>query len=112
MNDKPSVVCKGMKWPGGGYVEVAVLDVRSQYLEELLGSALVEGVEAGLGRWRAIGARLKSGAIIELISYDHEVPERYTLRVGIGENWAEVLREALVGLGLDENSVLWRRSST
>src|SRR6478752_1609196 len=95
----------GMRWPSGNYREVALLDVRGAYLSNHFGGDLVAGDEPGLGAWRAIGGKLKSGAVIELIEYLAQPEKGFALRADSSCDLQSVLDETLAFLGMKSNSV-------
>lgn len=101
------VVAPGVMWPSGDYVDLAVLKIEGATLSHRLGVPLLVGDQAGLGPWEAIGARLPSGDLIELISYAHEPLRGFTLRADAGNASSRVITEALTGLGLNDAALLW-----
>ena len=102
-----TVVTPGMKWPSGDYIDLAVLDIDGETLRHRLRSPLTRGEETGLGPWEAIGARLRSGDLVELITYIHEPSPGFTLRAdAAGASW-RLISETLAGLGLNQAAVLW-----
>lgn len=60
-----------------------------------------------MGRWAAIGIRLRSGAVVELIRYTDVETGRFALRVDRSAEPAPALAEVLAQLGLVEEGVLW-----
>ncbi|MBX9402281.1 hypothetical protein K4L06_13280 [Lysobacter sp. BMK333-48F3] len=97
----------GTRWSSGDYVEIAVLSIEDSQLERALKAALLHGFEAGMGRWAAIGVRLQSGVLVELIRYADVETDRFALRVDRSAEPAPALAEVLAQLGLVEGSVLW-----
>lgn len=111
MTSNPTVLellPKGLPWPSGGYVEVALLNVQGVDVSRSIGGELSVGDEPGLGSWQAIGARLKSGAVIELIEHIHQPTKGFALRVDRGFGLGATLDETLAALGIGKESVLWR----
>lgn len=96
-----------MCWPSGDYIELAVLEIDAATLSQRLGAPLLQGDEPGLGPWEAIGAKLRSGELIELISYAHEPQSGFTLRADARNPSFRVIVESLVGLGLKDEALLW-----
>ncbi|WP_408951640.1 hypothetical protein [Lysobacter sp. Hz 25] len=95
------------RWPSGDYIELAVLKLDELLLTTYFGGRLLEGDEAGLGPWRSIGAQLKSGSVIELISFLHQPAGQFTLRLDSASKREEVIDEVIDSLGLDRSAVLW-----
>lgn len=102
-----TVVTPGILWPSGDYADLAILDMSEDDLCRRLGVPLVEGIEEGMGPWRAIGLRLASGVFIELIVYAHTARDGFDLRVDRPFLRSEVLAEALVSLELERAAVTW-----
>lgn len=100
----------GEKWPSGDFKEIAIIDISPEVLGQKAGMALCEGDEVGLGRWQSIGGKLRSGAVIELISYDASLPRGFILRVDVGSDMARALQDTLMALGVGAESVLWTAS--
>lgn len=102
----------GIPWPSSGYSEYALLAVSEAELERRLSTRLVHGVEEGLGAWAAIGLRLPSGAIVELVDYQERPGERaFVVRMVATASSEVVLNELLACLPLPEGSVIWRASN-
>ncbi|KQU71481.1 hypothetical protein ASE08_29070 [Rhizobacter sp. Root16D2] len=99
----------GAPWPGIGYVESALLAISEVDLQERISTKLARGTEDGLGSWAAVGLRLPSGGIVELVNY-HERPGQNAFIVRTVATAAPelVLDELLSCLGLTQPSVIWR----
>lgn len=97
----------GARWPSGDFKEVALLDVSSDFLESATGKELQKGEEVGLGGWQAMGAKLGSGSVIELISYQGHKPPCFILRVDVGCNVFQVVEETLHALNIGKESLIW-----
>jgi hypothetical protein len=104
----PDLVPLGSRWPSGKYCNVALLDIQGDDIERKLGCELASGSEPGLGTWRAIGLRLKSGALIELIEYLHQPTKGFELRADSSCSMGDVLGETLAALGRGPECVVWR----
>lgn len=99
----------GIPWPSVGYSESALLAVSEMELERILSKSLVRGVEEGLGAWAAIGLRLPSGEIVELVNYRERPGEGAFIVRTVATSSAEtVLKELLACLCLPQVSVAWR----
>jgi len=96
-----------MRWPSGDYREVAVLDIKDQDLSRCFGPDIHSGDEPGLGPWRAVGGKLSSGAVIELIEYLARSGKGFELRVDSSFDMGDTLRETLAAMNLGPESVLW-----
>lgn len=95
------------RWPSGDYIELAILQLDESLLTTYFGGKLLEGDGVGLGPWRSIGAQLKSGSVIELISFLHQQAGQFTLRLDSASKREEVIDEVIDSLGLDRSAVLW-----
>ena len=67
---------------------------------------LLRGFEPGMGAWAAIGFRLSSGAVAELIRHTEAESGIFTLRVDRGADPVATLSEVLVLLGLVKADVV------
>ncbi len=98
----------GMRWPGGSYIEVARLAITDSHLKDYFGRDLISGDEPGLGPWRSIGMLSASGATAELISYDAEQGQGFTLRIDAISDPCSVFNEVVAELVPGTGDVLWR----
>jgi hypothetical protein len=78
----PSV--SGLRWPGGRYAEIAMIDIDENEVIAKLGRPLFTGVEEGLGPWKADGFFLSTGEMMELILYLPMAKEGFILRADYG----------------------------
>ena len=102
------IVPEGARWSGRDYVSAALIPIAPEKLAELVGVPLVRGVESGLGSWEAIGLRLKSGTLVELIRYLAKPgPPGFEVRVDNNANIAVALQEVIAALGVPSQSVAW-----
>jgi len=109
MQSSIEVLPFGTPWPRGGYAEAALLAISEVELEERISTSLVRGTEEGLGAWAAIGLRLPSGAVVELVNYPERPGESaFIVRTVATALQDSVLNELLSCLGLDQPSVIWR----
>ncbi|MEG0191802.1 MAG: hypothetical protein RR831_06710 [Stenotrophomonas sp.] len=97
----------GDSWPGGGYIELAVMRVDDVFLTRRLGQSLLRGSEPGMGAWRSMGIRLPSGAVAELIAHDAEPDAGFTVRIDSQSDPRIALQEILHGLGLGAEQIIW-----
>jgi hypothetical protein len=97
----------GERWPSGNYVEVAVLSVDDQHVSDCFSTSLLSGEEEGMGPWRAIGIRLNSGELIELIKYDYDESGGFILRTDGNANKSECLEKVIELLEVDEKNLTW-----
>lgn len=97
----------GQAWPGGGYVELAVIKVDDGFLTRHFAQPLLTGNEPGMGAWRSLGVRLPSGAVAELIAYDAEPDGGFTVRIDNQSDPHVALREIISGLGLGAEQIVW-----
>lgn len=98
----------GMRWPGGSCVEVAKLSITDADVTGYFGCDLVRGDEPGLGPWRSIGMQCACGAIAELISYEAEEGQGFTLRIDALSDPPSVFNEIVSELVPSRSHVLWR----
>ena len=99
----------GSPWPSCGYAESALLAVSEDQLEERLSAKLLHGVEEGLGAWTAIGLRLPSGEMVELVHHRGRPGERaFLVRTVATASPQAVLDELLVCLHLPQIAVIWQ----
>ena len=89
-----SPVKEGTRWPSGTCVELALLPWNEEELACRVGLPLMHGIEAGLGKWAAIGGRLPSGADVELICYALQ-PNTVILRSDKNAAHAAIVDETL-----------------
>lgn len=97
----------GDAWPGGGYVELAVIKVDDAFLTRRLGQSLLTGNELGMGAWRSLGIRLPSGTVVEMIAYDAEPDSGFTLRIDNQSDPRIALQEIISALGLGAEQIIW-----
>jgi hypothetical protein len=102
----------GIRWPGGSYIEVARLAIADSHLKDYFGRDLISGDEPGLGPWRSIGMQSASGATAELISYDVEEGQGFTLRIDAISDPCSVFNEIVDELVPSMDEVLWRSPLT
>lgn len=102
------VVPAGGRWPSGRYSEVALLDIQLDDISGMLEAKLNCGTEQGLGPWVAIGLRLSSGLLIELIDHVNRPTRGVEMRVDSWSNLGDALDDALATFGLGQDAVLWR----
>ena len=104
---KFEIVSSG-SWPASDYVSVALIPVTSETLSRVVGTRLAHGVEIGLGAWEAVGLRLESGALVELISYTAKPgPPAFELRVAGDADLLATLQQVLALLGVSSQSLPW-----
>jgi hypothetical protein len=96
-----------MAWPSGDFSEIAMIDVSHEEVQSAVSTDLIEGVEPGLGAWKAIGIKLDGGEVIELIRYASDPDKAFTLRVDARENFLIVLGKVLKLLKKDKDSLVW-----
>jgi hypothetical protein len=102
------IVPEGACWSERGYVSAALIPIAPEKLAELVGAPLVRGVESGLGGWEAVGLRLRSGTLIELIRYVAKPdPQGFEVRIGNDTNIAVALREVIAFLGVPPQALAW-----
>lgn len=97
----------GAPWPSGDFVEIAMIDISFEEVSSLIAADLMEGVEPGMGAWKAIGLRFDAGEVIELIRYVHDPDHAFILRVDSGENLAATFEKTLDFLGRGKESITW-----
>lgn len=97
----------GSQWPSGNFAEIAMIDVSCDDVIKLVSRDLFEGIEEGMGPWKAIGLRLDSGGVIELIRYEYDSDQAFTLRADANSNFSEVLEDTLDLLGKGIDSLQW-----
>ncbi|WP_146267999.1 hypothetical protein [Stenotrophomonas maltophilia] len=97
----------GDAWPGGGYVELAVIGVDDAFLMRRLGQSLLTGNELGMGAWRSLGIRLPSGTVVELIAYDAEPDSGFTVRIDNQSDPRVALQDIISVLGLGAEQIIW-----
>lgn len=98
---------RGAPWPSGDFVEVAMIDISCEEVSSLVSADLIEGVEPGMGPWKAIGVRLDAGEVIELIRYVYDPDRAFVLRVDAGANLATAFEKVLNLLGRGKESLAW-----
>ena len=102
----------GTLWPDPGYSESALLAISEAELEERLCTKLARGVEEGLGAWAAVGLRLASGQLVELVNYEERPGESaFVVRTQATASPEAVLRELLACLCFPQSSIIWRSGS-
>lgn len=102
------VVPRGTRWPETDYVSAALIPIAPRRLAELVGGPLVDGIEDGLGSWEAIGLRLESGVLVELIRYQSKPePQGFVLRIAGDANISAALTEVIAVLGMSRDSLTW-----
>ena len=102
------VVPSSTRWPPQDYVSVAMISIGAEMLSKVLGVPLVHGVESGLGPWEAVGLRLSSGTLVELVRYELKPePKGFELRVGSGATLFATLNQVIALLGVSTTSLLW-----
>jgi len=94
----------GTRWPSGESVNIALFSQSIEDLAARTNSAIVHGVEDGLGEWKAFGGRLPPGADIEIVFY---LATKYAvvLRVDKNANYRDVLDEALTVFALSRQGL-------
>lgn len=102
-----SVVPKGTPWPSGDYFDLALFTVTEAQIESLLGLELSHGEEQGLGPWAAIGIRLKSGEVIELIYYRYSPTQGLVVRADLGCEPSVVIADVVELLRIERNVISW-----
>ncbi len=95
-----SILPQGTPWPSGDYYDLAVINVTEAEVKKALGVDLLSGDEPGMGPWRAIAVSLKSGSIVEFISYDLSPTTGFTIRADVKDKPSIVLKECLTILPL------------
>ncbi len=99
----------GTPWPAAGCAESVLLDISEPALESGLAVTLHRGIEDGLGDWAAIGLRLPSGAIVELINYRQRPGDSaFIVRTLATDPVEAVLNELLDCLSLPPTAISWR----
>ena len=97
----------GSTWPSGRCREVAMLPVSDSKVSAVFGD-LLDGVESGLGEWRAVGFELLGGSLIELIRYKSMPgPVGYILRLDAASAREPSLSTVAELLGVSPESLLW-----
>lgn len=103
------VLPAGTPWPDAGYVESALLAISEELLEQRVATRLLRGTEAGMGDWAAVGLRLPSGAIVELVNYPARPGEQaFIVRMVPTPMPEAVIGELLSCLDLAQTSIIWR----
>jgi hypothetical protein len=102
-----SVTEYGATWPSGDFVEAAMIDISCEEVSTLISGDLIEGIEPGMGPWKAIGLQLDAGEVIELIRYVHDPDHSFVLRIDAGENLAATFEKVLSLLGRSKESLIW-----
>jgi len=98
----------GTKWPVSDYVSAALIPIASETLSKVVGVPLTRGVESGLGSWEAVGLRLESGALVELIRYEiKEAPSGFEVRVAGDSDVSVTLHQVLALLNIAPESLVW-----
>ena len=97
----------GTQWPDCGFVELALLDLAPQRIQASLSTDLVEGIEEGLGTWRAIGVQMESGAMVELISHDASPVAGFFVRCDALHALGKTLEDVLGILRVGHEVVTW-----
>ena len=100
----------GISWPAGDYCNLAMIAIAGEAIAQRVGSGLLVGDELGLGRWQAIGLRLRSGALVELIEYFEQPVKGFVVRAERGCDGPSVLDELLAAFGFDERDVIWKNA--
>jgi hypothetical protein len=103
-----TVVPVGTRWPSGTYASVAVLDASVDTISLVLGCIFTLGDEPGLGPWSAIGLRLESGMLVELIEYAKQPHKGIELRADSHCDLRQALDDTLVALSIGDGAVLWK----
>lgn len=100
---------RGLRWPSGCYDEIATIDIGEDEVIAKLGRPLLEGVEEGLGEWKAGGFFLSTGEMMELILYLPIAREGFILRVDYGVPVDTAIAHFLSAFELPPDRVRWRR---
>ena len=103
---------RGMRWPSGGFDEVAVIDLSQADIECRLGRPMLDGVEAGMGAWRADGFFLSTGECMEVIIYIDAPADGFILRVDAGTPSDIAISHFLQAFEVADEHVRWRASSS
>ena len=100
---------RGLCWPSGRYDEIATIDIDEDEVIAKLGRPLLEGVEEGLGPWKADGFFLSTGEMMELILYVPIAREGFILRIDYGAPVDTAIANFLSAFQLPPDRVRWRR---
>jgi len=99
---------KSSKWRTGDYKPIASCCIEDTDLLSKTGKTFVEGFEAGMGNWVAIGGDLPSGKQIEIIKYlDAPKTPEFVIRIDKADCAAEALAEILQILNLNKDDLTW-----
>ena len=98
----------GSRWPSGDFESLAILPISEELIHSVLGLELIRGVEDGLGAWAAVGFRLQSGVVVELIQHGSAPgPKGFELRADKGSDMEAVLLSILSLFNLERNALAW-----
>src|SRR5687768_15687244 len=96
-------------WPSGRSTVVALLEVEDAWVAQTFGAPLLSGFEDGLGPWVGSGGRMRSGAMVELVRYEHGNEGRvFELRVDHEADPRATLSEFMSAASLETNAIKWR----
>ena len=99
----------GEVWPSGRSKVVALLEVEDAWVAETFGAPLLSDFEDGLGPWVGSGGRLRSGAMVELVRYEHGYDGRvFELRVDHEADAGATLSEFISAASLEADAIKWR----
>ena len=100
-------VPSGSRWPSGRSRDVAQLPVSDSEVSAVFGD-LLDGVESGLGEWRAVGFELIGSSLVELIRYKSMPgPVGYILRLDAASPREPSLSTVAALLGVSLESLPW-----
>jgi hypothetical protein len=102
-------VSRGEPWPSGQAMPIASLDVDDDWVIRKFGSNLTSGFEPGLGPWVGTGARLPSGACVQVLRYELGGP-MYCLFGDFDAPLDDVLEEFVSVTDLPRSAIRWRHS--
>ena len=100
---------RGVRWPSGRCDEIATIEIDENEVTARLGRPLLEGVEEGLGPWKADGFMLSTGEMMELILYLPIASEGFILRVDHGTSVDTAIAHFLSAFAIPPDRVRWRR---
>lgn len=99
---------RGLRRPGGHCNEIATVNIGEDEIVSRLGRPLLEGVEEGLGAWKADGFFLSTGEMMELIVYLPIAREGFILRVDCDARVDTAIAHFLSAFELTHDRLRWR----
>ncbi len=96
-----------LHWPSGQHAVIAMLDISDDRASAAFRQALTSGEEPGLGPWIGAGGVLPSGAMVEIVKYQHSMhPSFFELRSDGDASSNAALVEFVRESSLDESAVI------